>query len=135
MLKTSTTPQPLPINITVIFILGGPGSGMGTQYSTLTTNYHHLHHLSIGDILRTEMSKPTSEYAGIIQKNMTEGRIGPPEITVGLLKVAMVEAVVERGVKVFLVDGRYLRNPSYPKIFEDIERVSNLIYYYYRFPT
>lgn len=37
----------------VIFILGGPGSGKGTQ-SKLIQEKYALHHMSAGDLLRDE---------------------------------------------------------------------------------
>ncbi len=52
---------------TVIFILGGPGSGKGTQCQKI----HHtfgFHHLSAGDLLRAERKKPNSENGALIQK-------------------------------------------------------------------
>ncbi len=41
---------------TVIFILGGPGSGKGTQCQLLNEK-HNFHHLSAGDLLRAERKK------------------------------------------------------------------------------
>lgn len=38
---------------TVVFILGGPGSGKGTQ-SELLRDHHKFVHLSAGDLLRAE---------------------------------------------------------------------------------
>lgn len=40
----------------VIFVLGGPGSGKGTQCELFHKNYH-LNHLSAGDLLRAERKK------------------------------------------------------------------------------
>jgi UMP-CMP kinase len=41
---------------TVIFMLGGPGSGKGTQ-SQLINEHFKFHHLSAGDLLRAERKK------------------------------------------------------------------------------
>ena len=41
---------------TVIFILGGPGSGKGTQCELICKHYK-FHHLSAGDLLRAERKK------------------------------------------------------------------------------
>ena len=43
----------------VIFILGGPGSGKGTQCELIVKKYHYVH-LSAGDLLREERKTPGS---------------------------------------------------------------------------
>jgi hypothetical protein len=92
-------------NWKVIFILGGPGSGKTNQCQILAYEYRFCH-LDIGDILRAEVARPDSRYAAIIEKNMKAGRIGPPEITVPLLKAAMREKAENEGETVFLIDGK-----------------------------
>ncbi|KAH8592842.1 adenylate kinase-domain-containing protein [Bisporella sp. PMI_857] len=103
-------------NWTVFFVVGGPGARKGTQCKTLAENYQ-LCHLSIGDILRAELNKPSSQYASIIQANMAEGRIEPPSITVALLKAAMIEEAEKEDVSVFLVDG-FPRKMDQAELFE-----------------
>lgn len=44
----------------IIFVLGGPGSGKGTQCALISKQYNFAH-LSAGDILRSEVSKGTIE--------------------------------------------------------------------------
>ena len=44
----------------VIFVLGGPGAGKGTQCCRIVENFGHVH-LSAGDLLREERAKPGSE--------------------------------------------------------------------------
>jgi UMP-CMP kinase len=39
---------------TVVFVLGGPGSGKGTQCANIVETYG-FEHLSAGDLLRVEM--------------------------------------------------------------------------------
>lgn len=90
---------------TIIFVLGGPGAGKGTQCKNLTAVYP-LHHLSIGDIMRAETENPLSPYAELIRANILEGKIGPPEMAVGLLK-ARIEKISEEGVSGFLIDGKF----------------------------
>lgn len=89
----------------VVFVLGGPGVGKGTQCKNLSNQYQ-LCHLSVGDVLRAELNKPGSEYAAIIRRNMTEGRVGLPHITLALLKAAMAKKSEEEGLSVFLIDGK-----------------------------
>jgi len=44
----------------VIFVLGGPGAGKGTQCARIVDQFGHVH-LSAGDLLREERAKPGSE--------------------------------------------------------------------------
>jgi UMP-CMP kinase len=88
----------------VIFVLGGPGAGKGTQ-CTILKNKYHVQHLSIGDVLRAELEKPESEYAHIIRQNMSEGRIGPPQITISLLRAALAKDIDGEKPRIFFVDG------------------------------
>ena len=90
--------------IQVIFVLGGPGAGKGSQCAKLARDFH-MYHLSVGDVLREERDTPGSEYGELIARNMGAGRIGPMEITVTLLERAMRAAFSKHRVKVFLVDG------------------------------
>ena len=90
--------------ITVIYVLGGPGAGKGTHCSKLVRALP-CRHLSVGDILRAEKDKVGSEFGKIITRNMQEGKIGPPEITVELLRKAIEDDLTQNGIKVFLLDG------------------------------
>lgn len=85
----------------VLFVLGGPGAGKGTQCVNLVRDYNFVH-LSAGDLLRAERKKDT-ENARIIQDNIANGKIVPVEITVALIKAAMRENGWERSR--FLIDG------------------------------
>eukprot|EP00802_Teleaulax_amphioxeia_P017769 Tamp_17935.p1 GENE.Tamp_17935~~Tamp_17935.p1 ORF type:complete len:364 (+),score=49.15 Tamp_17935:55-1092(+) len=86
----------------VVFILGGPGSGKGTQCSLLTENFRSVTHLSAGDLLRAERDSG-SEQGDMINAYMKEGKIIPVAVTAGLLKKA-IEG--QRGKsEVFLIDG------------------------------
>jgi UMP-CMP kinase len=64
-----------------------------------------LLHLSIGDVLREEMAIDGSPYADIIRENMAAGRVGPPELTVGLFRRRM-EVAITKGIYAFVLDGR-----------------------------
>ncbi|KFZ10315.1 hypothetical protein V502_08201 [Pseudogymnoascus sp. VKM F-4520 (FW-2644)] len=88
---------------TIVFVLGGPGVGKGTQCKKLTEDYQ-ICHLSVGDVLRAGTKKAESEYAKIILENMREGRVGPPQITVELLEAAMREEFEKEEVSIFLID-------------------------------
>mmetsp|Transcript_1774 Transcript_1774/g.3894 ORF Transcript_1774/g.3894 Transcript_1774/m.3894 type:complete len:246 (-) Transcript_1774:178-915(-) len=88
----------------VVFVLGGPGAGKGTQCQLLSDNLGWAH-LSAGDLLRAERKKEGSELADVINKNISEGKIVPSEITVTLIKNAMAELREAKGQTKFLIDG------------------------------
>lgn len=46
---------------TVVFILGGPGSGKGTQSERIQNDFKFVH-LSAGDLLRAERKQPGSQF-------------------------------------------------------------------------
>lgn len=87
-------------DITVVFVLGGPGCGKGTQCAKLVEDFGFVH-LSAGDLLREEQKRPGSEVGELIQNIMKEGKIVPMEITIGLLEKAMIEHDSNR----FIIDG------------------------------
>lgn len=49
-------PGDLPADSTIIFVLGGPGSGKGTQCDMIKVTYEGVVHLSAGDLLRAEVA-------------------------------------------------------------------------------
>ncbi|KAG4302786.1 hypothetical protein PCK1_000946 [Pneumocystis canis] len=103
--ETISSEEPVfdPKKVTVLFILGGPGSGKGTQCIQLVKDYGFVH-LSAGDLLRKEQARPGSIYANMIQQSMQEGQIVPMHVTIALLKHEMLQSVA-KGKKRFLIDG------------------------------
>lgn len=100
------TPTFSPQNVTVLFVLGGPGSGKGTQCANLVRDYHFTH-LSAGDLLRAEQNREGSEFGELIKSYIKDGKIVPMEVTVQLLENAM-EDVVSKDKEhkgKFLIDG------------------------------
>lgn len=90
-------------DVKVIFVLGGPGSGKGTQCAKLVEQKGFVH-LSAGDLLRDEQKREGSQYGELIAQCIKEGTIVPQVVTVALLKNA-IATNVEKGGKRFLVDG------------------------------
>ncbi|XP_056277610.1 UMP-CMP kinase [Pseudoliparis swirei] len=89
----------------VVFVLGGPGAGKGTQCSKIVENYNYTH-LSAGDLLRAERSREESEFGQLIDNYIKEGKIVPVEITINLLRKAMEETMQKDDKKFrFLIDG------------------------------
>lgn len=95
-----------PDDATIIFVLGGPGSGKGTQCANLVKDFG-FKHLSAGDLLREEQDRPGSEFGEEIKKNIREGTIVPMEITVQLLKNAINNTIEEEKKRQFLIDGPF----------------------------
>lgn len=91
-------------NVTVLFVLGGPGAGKGTQCANLVKDYGFTH-LSAGDLLRAEQDRPNSQFGQLIKDYIKEGKIVPMEVTVQLLENAMTEAMGSKTTGKFLVDG------------------------------
>ncbi|CAB4055057.1 CMPK1 [Lepeophtheirus salmonis] len=85
----------------VVFVLGGPGAGKGTQCEKIVEKYGFVH-LSAGDLLRAERAKPGSEYGELIEHHIVNGTIVPAAITCALLKNAIVNSTTS---KKFLIDG------------------------------
>jgi len=88
----------------VIFVLGGPGAGKGTQCANLVRDYG-FKHLSAGDLLREEQDRPGSQYGEMIKTYIKEGQIVPMEVTIQLLENAMTSTIKENGNRKFLIDG------------------------------
>ncbi|CAK9438373.1 uncharacterized protein LODBEIA_P25970 [Lodderomyces beijingensis] len=101
--ESSSSPEFPPGKISVIFVLGGPGSGKGTQCDKLVQEKGFVH-LSAGDLLRAEQNRSGSQYGQLIAQCIKEGTIVPQEVTVQLLKNAIKENY-EHGKSKFLVDG------------------------------
>jgi UMP-CMP kinase len=87
------------IFFTVVFVLGGPGSGKGTNCTRIVERFGYVH-LSAGDLLRAERESG-SDLADMINTYIKEGKIVPAEVTVRLLRNAMESS----GHNKFLVDG------------------------------
>uniref|UniRef100_A0A0D3FB65 adenylate kinase n=2 Tax=Oryza TaxID=4527 RepID=A0A0D3FB65_9ORYZ len=106
--------------VTVVFVLGGPGSGKGTQCANIVEHFGFIH-LSAGDLLRAEI-KSGSENGTMIENMIKEGKIVPSEVTIKLLQ----EAMIKSGNDKFLIDG-FPRNEENRAAFENVGRVDDNI--------
>lgn len=88
----------------IVFVLGGPGAGKGTQCELLVENYSEWTHLSAGDLLRAERTQGGA-LGDEINAKIAAGRLVPAEITVRCLKKAMLQAFERNGCTKFLIDG------------------------------
>lgn len=92
----------------VLFVLGGPGAGKGTQSALLVRDYGFVH-LSAGDLLRAERDSGSPDGA-MIEAIIREGKIVPVEVTIRLLQKAMEAS----GGSKFLIDG-------FPRNFDNLQ--------------
>lgn len=98
----------------VVFVLGGPGSGKGTQCSKLTSEFSDVAHFSAGDLLREHVKSGTPE-GNMVADMIKNGQIVPAEVTVGLLQDAMRTS----GKTKILIDG-FPRNDSNREVFQRV---------------
>lgn len=99
----------------LIFVVGGPGSGKGTQCERLVTEFK-CEHLSTGDLLRAEL-KSGSELGQRLGKIMEEGGLVSTRDLLELLEKAMREKGWEK--KTFLIDG-FPRNQENVEVFGEM---------------
>lgn len=126
-LDTAKGPTFTTEQVTVVFVLGGPGAGKGTQCNKLVEDYHFVH-LSAGDLLRAEQNREGSQYGALINHYITEGLIVPQEITITLLKNA-IQTNFEQGKDKFLVDG-FPRKMDQAITFEEIIVPSKFVLFF-----
>jgi len=84
----------------VLFTLGGPGSGKGTQCKLLAAALS-MKHLSAGALLRQAVATG-SPHAPTITACLDQGSIVPAQITIALLRSEMQKS---GSVPVYLIDG------------------------------
>jgi UMP-CMP kinase len=113
--KSSELPA-LPI-CEVVFVLGGPGAGKGTQCQLLQERLQRWVHLSAGDLLRAER-KAGGKLGDLINAKIAAGALVPSSITCKLLENAMVKAFQESKNTKFLIDG-YPRSHENMQVWED----------------
>lgn len=88
-----------------IYVLGGPGSGKGTQCKAILDGHPgQFYHISTGALLREATQEPTPEHAEIIEC-MKQGKMVPSKPLVELIKAKMEQV----GSKVtYVLDGSFL---------------------------
>ena len=100
--------------VKIVFVIGGPGCGKGTQCKRIAQQFGYTH-LSVGELLRQEINSG-SETGSMIQKIMKEGKLVPSDVTVRLLQQAMQGMDNDK----FLIDG-------FPRSEENVKTFENLI--------
>lgn len=109
----------------VVFVIGGPGSGKGTQCANIVQQYGFCH-LSSGDLLRAEVASG-SERGQRLNAIMEKGDLVSLDEVLALLRDAMVAKLPE--TKCFLIDG-YPRELEQGKRFEDEVAACEAVLYF-----
>ncbi|CAO3650968.1 unnamed protein product [Mucor fragilis] len=117
-----------PKDVTVVFVLGGPGAGKGTQCENIKRDYDFVH-LSAGDLLREEQKREGSKYGELIQSYIRDGLIVPMEVTIALLENAMKESIEKDNKTRFLIDG-FPRKMDQADKFEETVVESKFVLYF-----
>jgi UMP-CMP kinase len=84
----------------IVFVLGPPGVGKGTQCRKIASRYD-FEHISAGELLRQERQIPNSQHGELIDSCIRDGKIVPAEITCKLLERQMDNSTKSK----FLIDG------------------------------
>ncbi|CAI5456011.1 unnamed protein product [Caenorhabditis angaria] len=113
-------------NVPIFFIVGGPGSGKGTQCDKIVAKYGFTH-LSSGDLLRDEVASGSAR-GKELTAIMEAGALVPLEVVLTLVKEAMLKAVA-KGSKGFLIDG-YPREVSQGVQFENEIQPAKLVLFF-----
>lgn len=103
----SSEDQVLLSRATGIGLVGGPGSGKGTQCALLLedpTIKRDTVHISIGDVMRRE-ADAGGEHSAAIKQWHAEGVLGDVNVTMAVLRRVLLEHVKEKGTRVFILDG------------------------------
>lgn len=83
-----------------LILLGAPGAGKGTQAKIIMDKYG-IPQISTGDMLREAVAKGT-ELGKKAKEFMTQGKLVPDEIVIGIVKERLAQKDCEKG---FILDG------------------------------
>merc|ERR1712179_174613 len=102
----------------IVWVLGGPGSGKGTQCESVVTKLGYTH-LSSGDLLRNEVLSGSKKGLQIFRL-METGELVPTIVVLGLLAEAMVSTIYGGKAKGFLLD-------AFPQSLEQADAFESLV--------
>ena len=107
----------------IIFVLGGPASGKGTQCEKIVEEFGFTH-MSVGDLMRQEVTKGTKN-GEMIKKIQKEGGLVPFDLTVELL----IEGLIQNPSQTYLIDG-FPRAIDQATYFEkNVMEAHSILYY------
>lgn len=98
-----------------VILLGGPGSGKGTQAERIVARFG-LPHISTGEMLRAAVAQGT-EMGRAAQKSMEAGALVADEVVIGVVRDRLAEADAQDG---FLLDG-------FPRTIAQAERLDAML--------
>lgn len=98
----------------IIFLIGGPGSGKGTQAERILKDFD-IGYMSAGELLRQETASG-SELGTFISEQMKLGNILPQEIVINLLK----QEIIKQDKETYLIDG-------FPRKIDQAESFENKV--------
>lgn len=110
--------------VPIIWVLGGPGCGKGTQCDKIVAKYH-FNHLSTGDLLRAEVASGSPK-GNELQAIMKSGGLVSNQVVLDLLGAAIGKIEKPTG---FLIDG-YPREEAQGREFEAAIAPVDLILYF-----
>jgi nucleoside-diphosphate kinase len=96
----------------IVFVLGGPGSGKGTQCLKIIDAFQYTH-ISVGDLCRKVRDDPNSAESAQLREIIASGKLASAEFVLALLEKEMLQ---QKGHK-FLLDG-FPRNLEQCIMFE-----------------
>mmetsp|Transcript_27620 Transcript_27620/g.68843 ORF Transcript_27620/g.68843 Transcript_27620/m.68843 type:complete len:1504 (-) Transcript_27620:594-5105(-) len=102
----------------IVFVLGGPGCGKGTQCGMIQRDFNFVH-LSAGDLLREEVASG-SPLGSEIEGHMLHGTLVPASVTISLIRTAILHPA-NRQINRFLIDG-------FPRAIEQAEQFERDVY-------
>jgi len=97
---------------TVVFMMGGPGAGKGTQCTSISKELGFTL-ITTGDLLRQEVAAG-SELGKQVESIMKEGKLVPDDVVLNLVKQAMKKSTNKK----FLLDG-FPRTLEQARMFEN----------------
>ncbi|XP_056149276.1 adenylate kinase isoenzyme 5 [Lampris incognitus] len=100
----------------VILVIGGPGSGKGTQSLKIAERYG-FHYMSVGELLRKKMihNATSNRKWSLIAKIITNGELAPQETTITEIKQKIMKIPQAAGI---VIDG-FPRDVGQALSFED----------------
>lgn len=109
----------------VVFVLGGPGSGKGTQCKLLQEQFN-VGELCVGELLRREVRNDT-EVGRTVTDIMQRGDIVPGHITMSLLRQEL--SLFSKSCPAVLIDG-FPRAMDQALQFEDVVKVCEFVLFF-----
>ncbi|XP_019269414.1 adenylate kinase isoenzyme 5 isoform X2 [Panthera pardus] len=99
----------------IILVIGGPGSGKGTQSLKIAERYG-FQYISVGELLRKKIHSTSSNRKwSLIAKIITTGELAPQETTITEIKQKLMQIPDEEGI---VIDG-FPRDVAQALSFED----------------